>query len=311
MSANKVLITGGAGFIASNVADAYIANGFDVVIIDNLSSGRKYNIPREAKFYEMGIEDPEIEEVFENERPDFVNHHAAQIDVRKSVEDPISDAETNILGSINILEQTVKYPVKKFIFASTGGAIYGEQDFFPADESHKEAPISPYGIGKLCMEKYLHYYHVVHGLSYTALRYANVYGPRQNPHGEAGVVAIFCQKLIEGEAPFVFGSGKQSRDFVYVGDVVRASIAATNSDFVGSINIGTGIETDVNALYNVIIEKMGITTQPIYKEGKAGEQMRSLLDASRAKNILGWTPKTDLASGIENTINFFRDEINI
>ncbi len=307
MSKKKVMVTGGAGFIGSNLADAYIEDGYDVVIVDNMSSGNRENLPDNAKFYEIGIESPDMEKVFASERPDFVVHHAAQIDVRKSVEDPALDAKINIIGSLDLLQLALRYPIEKFILASTGGAIYGEQDYFPADEKHIERPISPYGIAKLSVEKYLHYYHVVHGLKYTALRYANVYGPRQNPHGEAGVVAIFCQKLIQNKAPFIFGSGKQSRDFVYVGDVVRANILATKSDFVGSLNIGTGLETDINEVYKSVANALGVDIKAIYRDGKIGEQMRSLLDSSKAKEILAWESITSFDEGIKNTVEYFKN----
>jgi len=302
----KVLLTGGAGFIGSNLADAYLADGFDVVVVDDLSTGLRENVPDGAVFYEVSIESPEIGDIFCKEKPNYVAHLAAQIDVRKSVENPVFDAQTNILGSLNLLQQTLKHSVDKFVFASTGGAIYGEQDFFPADETHPTRPISPYGVAKLCIERYMHYYHVVHGLNYTALRYANVYGPRQNPHGEAGVVAIFCQKLLEGQAPYIFGSGKQSRDFVYVGDVVRANMLAVKSDFVGSLNVGTALETDVNKLYGLITEKMGLETKAVYAEAKAGEQMRSLIDPCQIYKILGWKPEVDIETGIAKTVEFFK-----
>jgi len=302
----KVLVTGGAGFIGSNLADAYLADGFDVVIVDDLSTGSRENVPDGATFYELSIESSEIGGIFRKEKPNYVAHLAAQIDVRKSVENPIFDAQTNILGSLNLLQQALKYPVEKFVFASTGGAIYGEQDFFPADETHPTRPISPYGVAKLCIERYMHYYHVVHGLKYTALRYANVYGPRQNPHGEAGVVAIFCQKLLEGKAPYIFGKGEQSRDFVYVGDVVRANLLAVKSDFVGSLNVGTALETDVNKLYGLIAGKMGLGIKAIYAEAKAGEQMRSLIDPGQIYKILGWKPEMDIETGIAKTVEFFK-----
>ncbi|HQU74710.1 MAG TPA: NAD-dependent epimerase/dehydratase family protein, partial [Calditrichia bacterium] len=237
----KILITGGAGFIASNVADRYIELGHEVVIVDNLVTGQRENIPEKATFYEMDICDPELAAVFEKEKPEVVNHHAAQLDVRKSVADPIYDANINVLGSLNILQNCAKFGTRKFIFASTGGAIYGEQDYFPADEHHPNQPLSPYGITKLATEKYLYFFNDSYGLTYTILRYANVYGPRQNPHGEAGVVAIFARRMLKGEQPMINGSGEQTRDYVFVGDVVKANELALTGGDNTIFNIGTGI----------------------------------------------------------------------
>jgi len=234
----KILVTGGAGFIGSHVVDAYLELGHEVVVVDNLSSGSIENLNPKAKFYEMDIRDSDIEDLFKNEKPDVVNHHAAQMDVRKSVEDPIYDADVNIIGSLNLLQNCIKYGVKKFIFASTGGAIYGEQDYFPADEEHPTRPLSPYGVAKLTVEKYLYFYKEVHGLNYVVLRYANIYGPRQNPHGEAGVVAIFTSKMLKGEQPVINGDGFQTRDYTFVGDVVRANVLALSYEKSDVFNIG-------------------------------------------------------------------------
>ena len=224
----KILVTGGAGFIASQIADAFINEGHQVVILDDLSTGFKKNINPKAKFINSNICDKNLDRLFETEKFDVVNHHAAQMDVRRSVKDPEFDATTNILGTINLLQNCVKYSVKKFMFASTGGAVYGEQDYFPADEKHAQQPKSPYGISKLAVEKYLYFYNSEHKLNYTILRYANIYGPRQNPFGEAGVVAIFSTKLLNGEQPVINGHGKQTRDYVFVGDVVKANLLALN-----------------------------------------------------------------------------------
>jgi UDP-glucose 4-epimerase len=305
----KILITGGAGFIASNVADRYLELGHEVVIIDNLITGQKENIPAAAKFYEMDICDEGIKNVFEMERPDIVNHHAAQMDVRKSVADPIYDANVNIFGSINLLQNCVKFGVKQFIFASTGGAIYGEQDYFPADENHPTRPISPYGITKLTSEKYLHFYNLVYGLKYTVLRYANVYGPRQNPHGEAGVVAIFSKKMLKKEQPVINGDGKQTRDYVFVGDVVKANelvLAAADNKIY---NIGTGIETNVNELFHKIAQFMEHPVEEVHGPGQAGEQMRSLLNFDLIKKDLDWEPAVDLDAGLHKTVEFFRKKM--
>jgi UDP-glucose 4-epimerase len=305
----KILITGGAGFIASNVADRYLELGHEVVIIDNLITGQKENIPAAAKFYEMDICDEGVKNVFEMERPDIVNHHAAQMDVRKSVADPIYDANVNIFGSINLLQNCVKFGVKQFIFASTGGAIYGEQDYFPADENHPTRPISPYGITKLTSEKYLHFYNLVYGLKYTVLRYANVYGPRQNPHGEAGVVAIFSKKMLKKEQPVINGDGKQTRDYVFVGDVVKANelvLAAADNKIY---NIGTGIETNVNELFHKIAQFMEHPVEEVHGPGQAGEQMRSLLNFDLIKKDLDWEPAVDLDAGLHKTVEFFRKKM--
>jgi UDP-glucose 4-epimerase len=231
----KILVTGGAGFIGSHIADAYVQQGHDVVILDDLSSGSKGNINPGATFVHLDIRDKGVADLFRSEQFDVVNHHAAQMDVRRSVSDPQYDASINVLGGLNILENASRHKVKKVIFSSTGGAIYGEQDYFPADELHPLRPLSPYGITKLCTEKYLFYYKEVHGMDHVVLRYANVYGPRQNPHGEAGVVAIFASKLLRGEQPVINGDGKQTRDYTFVGDVVKANLAAPSRDQTSSM----------------------------------------------------------------------------
>ena len=220
----KILVTGGAGFIASQIADAFIDEGNDVFILDNLSTGFEKNVNPKATFIKKDIGDKSLSELFEKEKFDVVNHHAAQMDVRRSVADPAFDANTNILGTINLLQNCIKTGVKKFMFASTGGAVYGEQEYYPADEKHPTSPLSPYGISKLAVEKYLFFYNAQYKLNYTILRYANIYGPRQNPFGEAGVVAIFSTKLLKNEQPVINGSGKQTRDYVFVGDVVKANL---------------------------------------------------------------------------------------
>jgi UDP-glucose 4-epimerase len=302
----KVLVTGGAGFIASHVVDSYIVSGHDVVIIDDLSTGKEENINPKAIFCRMDIRDNEVEEVFERERPDVVNHHAAQMDVRRSVEDPGFDADVNIVGTLNLLENCIKYGVKKFVFASTGGAIYGEQDYFPADEEHPERPLSPYGISKLACEKYLFYYKMVHRLDYVALRYSNVYGPRQNPHGEAGVVAIFTEKMLGGEQPIINGDGCQTRDFVYIGDVVEANKLALSTGEGGIFNIGTAIETDIKGLFKRLVDLMGSECREMHGPAKGGEQMRSVIDWKRAERTLGWRPEVSLEEGLRETVKWFK-----
>jgi UDP-glucose 4-epimerase len=301
----KILVTGGAGFIGSNLVDASINVGHDVCVVDNLSTGQKENLNAKAKLFEMDIADKKLSEVFDREKPEAVFHLAAQIDVRKSVADPVADAQINILGSINLLENCKKFGVKKFIFSSTGGAIYGDADIIPTPETYEQKPISPYGICKLSVEKYLHYYHVVFGLPYIILRYANVYGPRQNFQGEAGVVAIFCSKLLAGNQPTIWGAGKQTRDYVFVGDVVAANLAALKSDKVDIYNVGTSVETDVNQLAEEIKKNISTDLEFSYGEAKVGEQQRSCLDYSKIKKELGWEPKVKLIEGIKKTVEWF------
>jgi UDP-glucose 4-epimerase len=302
----KILVTGGAGFIGSHVADAYVAAGHQVVIMDDLSSGKRANLPAAAKFYHADIRTPEAREIIRNERPQALSHHAAQMDVRKSVADPAFDAAVNVLGTINLLEGAREVGVERVIFASSGGATYGEQEQFPAPETHPHNPLSPYGITKATGEHYLFYYHAVYGMPYTALRYANVYGPRQDPHGEAGVVAIFAERLLADEAPVINGDGKQTRDYVFVGDVVRANLAALERPFVGSVNVGTGVETDVNTLYAHLRVLTGSAHPAQHGPAKAGEQRRSVIAIDRAREVLGWKPEVPLEEGLRRTVEFFR-----
>jgi UDP-glucose 4-epimerase len=302
----KIAVTGGAGFIASHIADAYLSLGHEVVIIDNLSTGKRENIPANARFIEMDVNDPGIPALFMEEKFDIVNHHAAQMDVRVSVQDPTYDARINILGGINIYESALRSGVKKIIFASSGGTVYGEQEYFPADERHPTKPISPYGIAKLSNEQYLYYYAHVHGLPAVAFRYANIYGPRQNPHGEAGVIAIFAQKLLKGEQPVINGDGLQTRDYVYVGDVVAANILALQPQMIGAYNIGTGIETDVNTLFGHLRDLTQSTCEEQHAPAKQGEQMRSVLSHERIFASFGWTPKMDIVEGLSKTVDSFR-----
>lgn len=305
----KILVTGGAGFIGSHIVDEYINLGHQVTIVDDLSTGSRENINSKAKFFQFGIQDKEIEDIFSKHQFEVVNHHAAQMDVRKSVKDPIYDAEVNVLGTLNLLQHCVKYHVKKFIFAATGGAVYGEQDYFPANEEHSTWPLSPYGITKLAGEKYLYFYKEVHGLPYVILRYSNVYGPRQNPHGEAGVVAIFTERLLQGEQPIINGDGKQTRDYVFVEDVVRANVLALDCMKCGIFNIGTAIETDVNKIFQVINEKTGAGKEEYHGPPKAGEQQRSCLSFSKIHKVLGWKPGVELDEGLKRTVEFFKKQI--
>lgn len=302
----RILITGGAGFIASHVQDAYIAAGHDVAVLDNLVTGNKRNLNPKAKFYEADIAGPAVEEIFKEFKPELVNHHAAQMDVRKSVSDPAYDARVNVLGFINLLEAAKNHGASKFIFSSTGGAIYGEQEYFPADEKHPRNPASPYGLSKLVGEEYLKLYERLYGIRHVILRYANIYGPRQNPHGEAGVVAIFCQKLLAGATPVINGDGKQTRDYVFVEDVVRANLAALRPDLQGVYNIGTGIESDVNALAAVLGRLAG---KKSFEHGpaKPGEQRRSVISSAAAEKAFAWRPQVGLDEGLAKTFEWFKE----
>jgi len=304
----KILVTGGAGFIGSHVVDAYVKAGHDVVVMDNLVTGFEKNINPKAKFYKMDIQDDGVLEVFKNEKFDIVNHHAAQMDVRRSVSDPVYDAKNNILGSINLMQAAVKTDVKKFIFVSSGGAIYGEQTIFPADEEHVTWPLSPYGITKLTGEKYLYFFSQTYGLKYAILRYANIYGPRQNPHGEAGVVAIFTTRLLNGEQPIINGDGKQTRDYVFVGDVVNANMKVTSYEKNDYFNIGTGIETDVNEIFTHLNELTGNRANEEHGPAKPGEQLRSVLNHAKVNKLLNWSPAVSLKDGLRETVDFFSNQ---
>jgi UDP-glucose 4-epimerase len=302
----NILVTGGAGFIASHIVDAYIAEGHHVIVIDDLSGGVVENINPKAKFYQCDIRSEKLEEIFKRETIDIVNHLAAQMDVRRSVNDPKFDASVNVIGGLNVFEQARKSGVKKIIFSSTGGAIYGEQDYFPADEEHPTRPLSPYGITKLCTEKYLFYYKAVYDINYIILRYANVYGPRQNPHGEAGVVAIFCSKMLKGEQPFINGNGKQTRDYTFVSDVVAANVLAVKHDGSHIYNIGTSIESDVNKLFHELRCHLNPSCPERHAPAKAGEQQRSVISYKKIERELGWHPTVGLDEGLRLTADYFK-----
>ena len=306
----KILVTGGAGFIASQVADAFIEEGHDVFILDNLVTGFEKNVNPKAVFIKKDIGDKSLSELFEKEKFDVVNHHAAQMDVRRSVADPAFDAKTNILGTINLLQNCIKTGVKKFMFASTGGAVYGEQEYFPADEKHPTSPLSPYGISKLAVEKYLFFYSAQYKLNYTILRYANIYGPRQNPFGEAGVVAIFSTKLLKNEQPIINGSGRQTRDYVFVGDVVKANLITLHDERADIYNIGTSKETDVNQLFNMLNKIAGNNKEEKHGPAAAGEQMRSVITSDKLFSTFNWRPSTTLKEGLQKTVDFFRSSLN-
>lgn len=304
----RVLISGGAGFIGSHIADALIERGHRVTIIDNLVSGSEENVNRRAKLYKFDINNRKrLEKLFEKVQPEAVFHFAAQINVRASVEDPSADAATNIMGSLSLIELAAKHGVKKFIFSSTGGAMFDDTTPRPTPESIAAAPLSPYGIAKLSIEHYLRFFRQVHGLPYVVLRYANVYGPRQNAHGEAGVIAIFLTRMLEGTAPTINGDGLQTRDYVYVSDIAEANIKALDPDIEeGVFHIGTGVETSVNDIFRMLNWQFGKTFDEIHGPAKPGEIAASALDARTAKETLGWEPRVALAEGIVATATWFK-----
>lgn len=303
----KILVTGGAGFIGSHVADALIREEHDVHILDDLSTGFEANVPHAATFHEHDLRSGEAADVVRQEQFDVIVHHAAQMDVRRSVADPSFDADVNIRGFLNLMEAARENGLKKVVFASTGGAIYGEPEYTPQDEDHPLKPLSPYGITKLTTEKYLYFYQQQYGIDYVALRYANIYGPRQNPHGEAGVVAIFSKRMLNGEQPVVNGDGEQTRDYVFVGDVVRANLAALDYDGSGIINVGAGKETSVNELFCTIRDLIDPEIPKEHADAKPGEQQRSVLSYELANAELGWRPEVALDEGLRRTVEWFRE----
>lgn len=302
----RVLVTGGAGFIGSHIVDAYVAAGHQVYVIDDLSTGDKRNLNGQAIFYPIDILDPRLSDLLAEISPDILSHHAAQMDVRRSVNEPLFDARVNILGLINLMEGCKGLRIKKVIYASSGGAVYGEQEIFPAPEDHLTRPSSPYGVSKLAGEYYLSYYQHAFGIPYLALRYANVFGPRQRADGEAGVVAIFSRQLLSGSPSTINGDGKQTRDYVYIEDLVAANRLALESPCAGVLNIGTGRETDVLTLFHLLRDKIGATAEPLHGPPKTGEQRRSSLDTSRAREVLGWAPRVSLSAGLDKTIDYYR-----
>jgi UDP-glucose 4-epimerase len=303
---SKILVTGGAGFIGSHIVDAFVNAGHDVVVVDDLSTGKRGNVNAKAAFYQVDIRRREaLDEVFAAERPQVICHQAALANVRASLEDPITYAAVNVLGSITLLEMARKYACQRFLYASTGGAAYGEPESLPVTESHPVNPLDPYGSSKHAVEHYLFLYRHNYGLPYVILRYPNVYGPRQDPLGEAGVIAIFTGLLLQGKQPTINGSGKQERDFVYVGDIARANLLALECG-QGIYNIGSGIPTDVNTIFAELKAATGYPGEAKYGAAKQGEVLRIYLDASRAKAELGWTPQVSLKEGLMRTVEFFR-----
>lgn len=302
----KILVTGGAGFIGSHLVDALIQKRYRVVVMDNLTTGFKRNVNPNAKFYKVDIKSKKVADIFKKEKFDYVFHLAAQMDVRHSVADPLYDAEVNILGSLNLMRNAAKYKVKKFIFASSGGAIYGQTKNLPTPEKEPTNPISPYGVSKLASEKYLFYFQQEFGLPYVSLRYANVYGPRQRSDGEAGVVAIFTDKILAGKQAVINGDGRNTRDYVYVGDVVRANLLALKSMAKGAYNIGAGKETTVNKVFKTIVKTAGVSAKTKNGPAKPGEQRRSVLSYRKIYRELGWRPKINFKEGIKRTVVWFR-----
>lgn len=302
----NILVTGGAGFIGSHIVNGYIEAGHQVTVIDNLSSGELRFLNPTAKFYEMNILDPKILDILKKEKVNAINHHAAQISVSDSVANPLFDANSNIIGTLQLMQSAVSSNVEKFIFASTGGAMYGEQINFPASEDHPCQPLSPYGISKLCAENYIKFFNEQYGMSTTVLRYSNVFGPHQNPHGEAGVVAIFCQKLVKDQKPVICGDGEQTRDFISVRDVVQANLIALKPNCTGTFNVGTGKETSVNTLTECLFNISGKNISAVYDSPRSGEQRRSVIDYKKFHDNFGWKPEISLEQGLIETYEFFQ-----
>jgi UDP-glucose 4-epimerase len=306
----NILVTGGAGFIGSHMAERHLADGHRVVVVDDLSTGFREKVPAGARFVQADIAETDLEPVLREEKIDFVSHHAAQIDLRHSVSDPLFDARSNILGSLKLFEACRRAGAKRVLFSSTGGALYGEPEGGrPAPESHPTNPVSPYGCAKLSIEKYLHYYHVIHGFQTQVFRYANVYGPGQNGMGEAGVVAIFCETILHGKRPKIRGDGGQTRDYVYVGDLVRAAAAAIGTDKSDTWNLGTGIETSVNDLFAEVSRALDYREKPEHVELPPGEQRRSVLDSSKVRRDFGLPEWTKLSEGIPKTAEYFKTKV--
>jgi UDP-glucose 4-epimerase len=300
------VVTGGAGFIGSHISDALIERGYKVAVIDNLSSGKTRNVAPDATFYEMDIRDEAVAEVFAKEQPEVMFHLAAQMDVRKSVTDPAYDADVNVCGTARLLEAARQAGLKKTIYAATGGAMYGEPKVIPADEDTPLDPLCPYGISKGVVEMYLELYRKLYGMQYTSVRFPNIYGPRQDPHGEAGVVAIFSQLMLAGKQPKIFGDGTMTRDYVYVGDVVAANMLALETGDGQRINLGWGKEVAVQEIFDGVRKHVGCDTEPDYVDERLGEVHHISLDASRAKEVLGWEPKVGLDEGLRRCVEFYR-----
>jgi UDP-glucose 4-epimerase len=307
----RTLVTGGAGFIGSNLVDALIERGDEVTVIDDISTGKRHNLDQAqakgARLSELDIRDDEaVNAAMEQARPEAVFHLAAQIDVRKSVADPANDSRINVEGTVNVLRAAQAHGVQRFVNTSTGGAIYGEGQIIPAPEDHPVAPEAPYGLSKFCAEQYCELFTRLHGLSTISLRYGNVYGPRQDPLGEAGVIAIFCGKLLEGDRPTIFGDGEQTRDYIYVSDVVDSNLKAAATQTTGAVNIGTGVETNVRQIVDALAPHANGPFEPEHAPERPGEVRRIALDTSRARHELGWEAGIDLPTGLERTLASLR-----
>lgn len=303
----NVLVTGGVGFIGSHVVDQLIDAGHSVSIIDDLSTGRLENLNPKARLFHVDIRSPEVEIVIQKEKPEVISHHAAQMDVRRSVTDPVYDADVNIIGSLNLAQLAVKYEVRKFIHISSGGAVYGEPVYLPCDEQHPVQPLCPYGLTKYAFEKYLNIIQVSYGLDFSVLRYPNVYGPRQNPHGEAGVVAIFSGQMLYGKPVTINGTGEQVRDFVYVTDCARANLLLLENGSGQVYNLGSGVGNSVNDIFGILRDITQYEMKPIYAQAKVGETFRIYLDAQKAEKELGWKPTVTLREGLEHTVKYIQE----
>jgi UDP-glucose 4-epimerase len=306
----KILVTGGAGFIASHVVDAYIAAGHEIIVVDNLSSGVESQVNEKAKFIKANITDrTTIQGIIREEKPEVLNLHAAHIQVGNSVKNPQFDAENNIIATINIMEAAKDAPVKKVVFASTGGAMYGNKPV-PFTEEMKEEPVSPYGVSKRSAELYLNYYYEQYGIPYTILRYSNVYGPRQNPHGESGVIAIFSEMIAEGKKPVINGDGTHTRDYVYVDDVAQANVLALSTKYVGALNIGTTTEISTNEVFRKVSSEFGVAIEEVHGAERPGEQVESSLSYKKAQEILGWEPTVDFTEGVKRVVAWYKSRLN-
>ena len=301
----KFLVTGGAGFIASHVVDALISDGHQVTVADDLSTGKQENLNSQAVFYKLDIRSGEMAEVFAKEKPEVVNHHAAQMDVRRAVREPQFDASVNVLGSLNILECARKYGARKIIYASTGGAVYGEPENLPVDESHSIAPLSPYGLTKHTFEEYLSLYRRLYGIEYTTLRYPNVYGPRQDPHGEAGVVAIFAEQMLSGERPTIFGDGTKTRDYVFISDIVAANMLVFKQNHGEVFNLGWGREISDYQIFTAVRDALGVKIEPQYGKKRPGEIDRICLNSKKIHRKLGWQPQLSLEEGVARAVEWY------
>ncbi|MFA7691539.1 MAG: NAD-dependent epimerase/dehydratase family protein [Candidatus Hydrogenedentes bacterium] len=308
MAKHTILVTGGAGFIGSHVVDAYINKGHTVVVVDDLSSGNEDFVHESAIFYGLDLRSQQLEEVFQEHAIDIVSHHAAQIDVRRSVDDALYDSDVNVRGTINLLDLCVRHKIKKVIFSSTGGAIYGSPTTLPADEETPPQPGSPYGTSKLCAEQYIRLYERIYKLGFTILRYPNVYGPRQNPYGEAGVCSIFAGTMLAGETPTLYGQGKAFRDYVYVSDIAAANVLALEKANGKILNLGSGKGTTVRELFTIIAKLTGFSGKPLLKALRLGEVEGIYITGQRAFDELGWQPEITLKEGLTRTVDYIKEQ---